>query len=50
MLELLAWLRARGFKTYVSSGSGVEFLRTCTEKLYPNFPSRRPEITFFEKV
>jgi phosphoserine phosphatase len=34
MLELLSWLRARGFKTYISSGSGVEFLRTFSEKAY----------------
>jgi len=34
MLELLTWLRARGFKTYVSSGSGAEFLRTFAEKVY----------------
>jgi phosphoglycolate phosphatase-like HAD superfamily hydrolase len=34
MLELLAWLRARGFKTYVSSGSSVEFLRTFSNKAY----------------
>jgi phosphoserine phosphatase len=34
MLELLDWLRARGFKTYVCSGSGAEFLRAFAEKVY----------------
>jgi phosphoserine phosphatase len=34
MLELLAYLRANGFKTYVVSGGGVEFMRTFAEKLY----------------
>jgi len=27
MLELLTYLRAQGFKTYIVSGGGVEFLR-----------------------
>jgi hypothetical protein len=34
MLELLAYLRANGFKTYIVSGGGVEFMRGFTEKLY----------------
>jgi hypothetical protein len=34
MLELLAYLRATGFKTYIVSGGGVEFMRTWTEKVY----------------
>jgi phosphoglycolate phosphatase-like HAD superfamily hydrolase len=34
MVELLAYLRANGFKTYIVSGGGVEFMRTFTEKLY----------------
>jgi phosphoserine phosphatase len=34
MLELLAYLRANGFKTYVVSGGGVEFMRPWTEKIY----------------
>jgi phosphoserine phosphatase len=29
MLELLAYLRANGFKTFVVSGGGVEFMRVC---------------------
>jgi phosphoglycolate phosphatase-like HAD superfamily hydrolase len=34
MLELLAYLRANGFKTYVVSGGGVEFMRPWTERVY----------------
>jgi haloacid dehalogenase-like hydrolase len=34
MLELLAYLRANGFKTFIVSGGGVEFLRPWTEKIY----------------
>ena len=34
MLELLAYLRANGFKTFVVSGGGIEFMRPWTEKVY----------------
>jgi phosphoglycolate phosphatase-like HAD superfamily hydrolase len=34
MLELLAYLRANGFKTFVVSGGGVEFMRPWMEKVY----------------
>jgi phosphoserine phosphatase len=34
MLELLAYLRANGFKTYIVSGGGVEFMRTFSERVY----------------
>jgi len=34
MLELLAYLRANGFKTYIVSGGGVEFIRVISESLY----------------
>jgi hypothetical protein len=34
MLELLAYLRANGFKTFVVSGGGVEFMRPWTERVY----------------
>jgi phosphoglycolate phosphatase-like HAD superfamily hydrolase len=34
MLEILAYLRASGFKTYIVSGGGVEFMRPMTEKVY----------------
>jgi len=34
MLEVLAFLRANGFKTYIVSGGGVEFMRPMTERVY----------------
>lgn len=34
MLELLAYLRANGFKTYIVSGGGIDFMRPWTEKVY----------------
>jgi phosphoserine phosphatase len=34
MLELLAYLRANGFKTYIVSGGGQEFMRPWAEKVY----------------
>ena len=34
MLEVLAYLRANGFKTFIVSGGGIEFMRPWTEKTY----------------
>lgn len=34
MLELLAYLRANGFKTFIVSGGGIEFLRVFSEDVY----------------
>jgi hypothetical protein len=34
MLELLAYLRANGFKTYIVSGGGIEFMRVFAEEVY----------------
>jgi phosphoglycolate phosphatase-like HAD superfamily hydrolase len=34
MLELLAYLRANGFKTFIVSGGGVEFMRAYAEHSY----------------
>ncbi len=34
MLELLVYLRANGFKTYITSGGGIEFLRVFAEEVY----------------
>jgi len=34
MLELLAYLRTNGFKTFIVSGGGIEFMRPWTEKVY----------------
>ncbi len=33
-LELLTYLRANGFKTFISSGGGIAFMRPMTEKTY----------------
>ena len=40
MLELLAYLRANDFKTFIVSGGGVEFMRAFTEKSYDVPPER----------
>ena len=34
MLEVLAYLRANGFKNYIVSGGGIEFMRPWTEQVY----------------
>ena len=34
MLEVLAYLRANGFKTFIVSGGGIEFMRPWAEKVY----------------
>jgi phosphoserine phosphatase len=34
MLEVLTYLRANGFKTFIVSGGGIEFLRVWAEKVY----------------
>jgi hypothetical protein len=34
MLELLSFLRANGFKTFIVSGGGIEFMRPWTAKVY----------------
>jgi len=34
MLELLAYLRANDFKTFIVSGGGIEFVRTFSEEVY----------------
>lgn len=33
-LELLACLRENGFKTYIVSASGIDFMRACAEEVY----------------
>jgi hypothetical protein len=42
MLALLEFLRTNGFKTYMVSGGGVEFMRPMTEKVYGIPPERWP--------
>jgi len=34
MLELLSYLRANGFKTFIVSGGGIEFMRPWTQRVY----------------
>jgi phosphoglycolate phosphatase-like HAD superfamily hydrolase len=34
MLEVLAYLRANGFKTFIVSGGGIEFMRAWAETVY----------------
>ncbi len=34
MLEVLAYLRAKGFKTFIVSGGGIEFMRPWSDKVY----------------
>lgn len=34
MLELLTYLRANGFKTFIVSGGGIEFMRPWTNRVY----------------
>ena len=34
MLELLAYLRSSGFRTFIVSGGGVEFMRVFAERVY----------------
>ncbi len=34
MVELLAYLRENGFKTFIVSGGGIEFMRPMTEEVY----------------
>ena len=40
MLELLGYLRASGFKTFIVSGGGIEFMRVFAEKVYGVPPSQ----------
>ena len=34
MQEVLSYLRANGFKTFIASGGGIEFMRPWSEKIY----------------
>jgi phosphoglycolate phosphatase-like HAD superfamily hydrolase len=40
MLELLRYLRANGFKTYIVSGGGVDFMRAFAERSYGILPEQ----------
>jgi hypothetical protein len=38
MLEVLSYLRANGFKTYIVSGGGLDFMRVFSERVYGVVP------------
>ena len=40
MLELLAYLRANGFKTFIVSGGGADFMRVFSERVYGILPEQ----------
>src|SRR4051812_13734245 len=40
MVELLAYLRANGFKTFIVSGGGIEFMRPWTARVYGISPEQ----------
>jgi hypothetical protein len=65
MIELLAYLRSNGFKTYIVSGGGCDFMRPFSEKVYGVVPEQvigtslktkyellegKPVITFLPEV
>jgi phosphoglycolate phosphatase-like HAD superfamily hydrolase len=49
MLELLTYLRANGFKTYIVSGGTVEFMRAWVERVYGIPPEQVVGTTFVTK-
>ncbi|GEO15203.1 HAD family hydrolase [Microvirga aerophila] len=52
MLEVLAYLRANGFKTFIVSGGGIEFIRAFAERSYgipPNQVVGSSIVTKFER-
>jgi phosphoserine phosphatase len=50
MLELLAYLRAGGFKTFVVSGGGVDFMRAFAEQAYGIPPEQIVGSTLQQKL
>ena len=40
MLELLAYLRAKGFRNYIVTGGGIEFVRQWGERIYGVTPEQ----------
>jgi hypothetical protein len=40
MLEVLTYLRANAFQTYIVSGGGIEFMRPWTERVYGILPEQ----------
>jgi phosphoglycolate phosphatase-like HAD superfamily hydrolase len=49
MLELLAFLRANGFKTFIVSGGTVEFIRAWAERVYDIPPEQVIGTTFLTR-
>jgi phosphoglycolate phosphatase-like HAD superfamily hydrolase len=49
MLELLTYLRANGFKTYIVTGGTVEFVRAWSERVYGIPPEQVVGTTFVTK-
>jgi len=49
MLEVLAYLRANGFKTYIVSGGTVDFMRVFAERVYGIPPEQVVGTTFLTK-
>ena len=49
MIELLAYLRASGFKTYIVTGGTVEFVRAWSERVYGIPPEQVVGTTFVTK-
>lgn len=49
MLELLVYLRAKGFKTFIVSGGEVEFMRVFAERVYGIPPEQVVGMTFVTK-
>jgi len=50
MLELLSYLRANGFKTFLVSGGGVDFMRPWVEKAYGIPPEQVVGSSFVVKL
>jgi phosphoglycolate phosphatase-like HAD superfamily hydrolase len=49
MLEVLAYLRANGFKTYIVSGGTVDFMRVFAQRVYGIPPEQVVGTTFMTK-
>ena len=50
MIEVLAYLRANDFKTFIVSGGGIEFMRPWTEKVYGIPPEKVVGISIKTKL
>jgi len=41
MIEVLAYLRANQFATYIVTGGGQDFVRAYSQRVFMAFPHRR---------